>query len=227
MNVICFRWGTKYLGEHVNALARQVREHYARPHRFLCVTNDATDIDRDLVEILPDREDFWRIARGPQGGPGCYRRLILWHPDAAQWFGERFVCIDIDVTVHGDLAPLWDRPEPVVAYRDPFHGGRGQYCGSMLLMTAGTQPEVWNDFAADPRRAIARAAAAGFRGSDQAWISYRAPGLPTWSPADGVYSYRVDVRKNGLPDDAKLVIWHGAIKPWDFDSSRRSAEPRG
>jgi len=216
LTVITYLWSTggrrKYNAAHVNALARQVARHYARPHRFVCVTNDAAGID-PAIGVMPDIEDFASL-RSPHGAafPACYRRLRLFHPDAAQWYGERFVALDLDVVLTGDVAPLWDRPEPFIAYRDPLHPT--QICGSMFLLAAGALPVVWEGF--NPARSPALARAAGFRGSDQAWISFCARGCPTWGPEDGVYSYRKHIALRGaLPDGARVVVFHGSPKPWD------------
>lgn len=215
INVVAFRWGARYTAEHVNALRRQIDRHYSPDALLICCTNDREGID-PRVKIVADTEDFAHL-RSPHGGsfPSCYRRLRIWRENAAEYFGPRFVCIDLDVVAVGALAPLWDRPEPVVMYRDPLYGARGQFCGSMVLLTAGAAPRVWNDF--DPMRSPVLASAAGFKGSDQAWLSYALRGAPTWSTADGVYSYRVDIQKRGnvLPDDARLTIWHGGPKPWN------------
>lgn len=215
ISVVTWRWGAKYTADPVNSLRAQIDRHYSPNARMICVTNDASGID-PRVEIVPDDEDFASL-RSPHGGsfPSCYRRLRIWREDAAQWFGERFVCIDLDVVAVADLRPLWHRPEPVVMYRDPLYGHKGQHCGSMVLLTSGAEPHVWHDF--DPLRSPALASAAGFKGSDQAWLSLALRGAPTWSTADGVYSYRVDIQRNGnrLPADARLTIWHGGPKPWN------------
>jgi len=220
ISVVTWKWErpgyrSAFAGEHVNALRRMVDRHYSPDARMICVTNDGAGID-SRVEIIPDREDFADLP-SPHGGmnPTCYRRLLGFHPDAAQWFGERFVSIDLDVVLTADMRPVWDRDEDFVAYADPYYYRRsGQYCGSMWLLRAGSRPKVWTDF--DPKTSPSVAARAGFRGSDQAWISYAAAGAPTWSPKDGVYSYRADIERNGnrLPVDARLVICHGPHDPW-------------
>lgn len=186
-----------------------VVRHYPAPHRFLCVTNDPAGIDPD-IEIIPDRADFADL-KSPHGGnnPACYRRLRLFHPDAAATFGERIVSLDLDTVIVGDLRPLWDRPEPFVGWTDPLYPQ--QLCGSMLLLTAGAKRMVWNLF--DPATSPAQAAHAGYRGSDQAWISYCLPRDARWTAADGVLSWR---KLNGwLPEGARIVFFHGARKPWD------------
>lgn len=210
LTVFTWRWGDKYTAEHVNRLAELVRTYYPRPHRFVCVTDEPAGIE---CETIPDFGDFAGLQspHGPQF-PSCYRRLRLFHPDAAQWFGERFVSLDIDWTIHGDLTPLWERPEDCVLLRDPLYPD--QYNGSMVLLTAGARPHVWSDFR--PDTSPTRARAAGKRGSDQGWISHRLPGEATWTTADGVYSYRKDImpRRGALPAGARMVSFHGHIKPW-------------
>lgn len=212
LTVLCYKWGDKYRAAHVNALARQVARHYARPHRFVCITNDPDGID-PAIGILPDLEDYADLP-SPHGGanPSCYRRLRLFHPNAAEWYGERFVLLDLDIVITGDVVPLWDRPDEFVIYRDPLYPR--QFCGSMFMLHAGMRPEIWEFF--DPARSPLAARRAGYRGSDQAWISYIAEGAATWGPEDGVYSYRKHIAPNRgkLPADARVTVWHGAAKPW-------------
>ena len=57
---------------------------------------------------------------------------------------------------------------------------------------------------------------AGGRGGDQAWISHiLGPGEATFTPADGVLSFRRLERDRGrLPAHAKVVNFHGLYDPW-------------
>lgn len=216
---VSWLWGRgRYDFRAVNALRAGVARHYARPHRFLCVTNTRAGIDPE-VEIVPDREDFAELP-SPWGAnfPSCYRRLRAFAPDAGETFGERFVSVDLDAVVVGDLVPLVDRPEDFVIWRDP--GNRTPYCGSLWLLRAGARPSVWTDF--DPKRSPREAKAAGRLGSDQAWIAHAlGPFEPTWTAADGVLSYRMDgLRRNFLPANARIVFFHGKIKPGDAEPQR-------
>lgn len=205
----------------VNTLRRMVARHYAAPHRFCCVTNVPGAYDAD-VEVVPDRQDFATL-HNPHGrnNPSCYRRLWMFAPEARAVFGERFVSLDLDCVVTGDLASLWNRREDFVAWGDtnPLKGSH--YNGSMLLMTAGARPKVWTDF--HPLRSPALAKKAGCFGSDQGWISYcLGPREAKWTKADGVYSYRVHLASaTGLPANAKIVFFHGHHDPWDADVRRQ------
>jgi hypothetical protein len=82
-----------------------------------------------------------------------------------------------------------------------------RFNGSMLMMTAGARPHVFEQFDA---KAAAKASAQLF-GSDQAWISAMLGDEATWSEADGVYWV-------GRWDHAAPVpggLLPGRAKPWD------------
>lgn len=227
LSVVCWKWTpaagyrSAFGPSTVNILKEMVRRHYSRPHRFICVTDDATGLDPD-VEVIPLWDDHAGLANpfGP-GNPSCYRRLKMFSPDAADLFGERFVSLDLDTVVTGDLSPIWDRPEDFVAWGDTNHGTH--YNGSMMLMTAGARACVWEDF--DPVNSPRLAKAAGQFGSDQGWISYRlGSGEATWTTDDGVYSFRNHLSRppRPLPDNARLVMFHGRIDPWSGSAQRLS-----
>lgn len=219
VSVVTWKWSSApgyrstFGPETVNVLRRMVARHYSKPHRFICVTDDAKGLDPE-VEVIPAWNDFAHLP-SPSGGknPSCYRRLRMFHPDIYRSFGERFVSLDLDMVITGDLIPVWDRPEDIVLVGDT--NPRTFYNGSMILMSAGARSQVWNDF--DPATSIKAARAAGHFGSDQAWISHRlGPKEAKWTPLDGVYSYRNHIERTGnrLPANAKVIVCHGANDPW-------------
>ncbi len=216
LSVVCFKWGDKYTAEHVNILRHMVARHYAKPHRFICVTNDAEGLEEG-VEVVPDREDFKDVP-SPHGAgkPSCYRRLRLWEPDAAETFGDWVVTLDLDTVIVRDMAPIWDRDTAFTGWADPMN--KGQYNASMYLLLTGSYPSVWRDF--NPATSPAETAGKGFRGSDQGWISSKMwASWPKWTRADGVLSYKVDC-KIVLPKTARIVFFHGNPKPWSTEVKR-------
>lgn len=216
--VVTWKWTTPgyrstFGPETVNTLARMVRRHYRPDVRVLCVTDEPEGIDAS-VEIVPAWNDFATVP-SPHGAhqPSCYRRLRAFDPAIGAVFGERFVSMDLDCVIVGDMTPVWERDEDFVIWSDT--GPKTLYNGSMFLMTAGARPQVWTDF--DPDSSPMRSKSAGFWGSDQGWISYRlGPGEATWTLADGVVSYSNHVMTgNGrLPDGARVVFLHGRHDPW-------------
>lgn len=204
---------TAFNAHHVNVAAAMVRRHYAGPIEVCCVTDMPDGIDSS-VRVIPAWNDFVDI-QSPYGAhqPSCYRRLRAFHPDIAKTFGERFVMLDLDTVIVGDVTPLWNRSEDFVAWgeTDP----RSFYNGSMMLIRAGCRPKVWTEF--DPLTSPAAARAAGRFGSDQGWLSYcLGPGEARWTTEDGVYSFRVHLKPNRglLPANARIVMFHGGQDPW-------------
>lgn len=220
LTIVTFLWKppagyrSKFTGEHVNVLRRMVKRHFKAPHRFVCVTDDPSGITEkgiELFELWPDLAD----VRNPSGikNPSCYRRLRLFARNAGDWLGPRFVCLDLDCVIVGDMRPLWFRQDDFVIWRSPTTGGF--YNGSMFMLRAGARPEVWTDF--DPVISPRETRDARLYGSDQAWIGYKLGGQEsTWNADDGVYSYRVQVKpERQLPENARIVFFHGKPDPWD------------
>lgn len=194
----------------VNTLRAMVARHYRQPHEFVCLTDDPSGIDPE-IRTVPIWDDFADLP-GPHG-VNCYRRLRAFSAEAAELIGPRFVSLDLDVVLVGDVAPLWDRPEDFVIWGDVARDT--PYNGSMWLLRAGTRRQVWETF--DPERSPAQTRALGYVGSDQAWIgACLGPGETRWTTRDGVYSWRVHLRRGRdvLPAGARIVMFHGADDPW-------------
>ena len=227
LSVVCWRWKPNpsyrsvFPAEAVNVLRRMVKRHYPHPHRFICVTDDPIGINAD-VEIVPLWADYCDLPN-PHGAdfPSSYRRLRMFSPEIERLFGPRFVSVDLDCVVVGDLTPLWNRQDDFVAWKDP--SPRTPYNGSMMLLRSGSRPAVWTQF--DPVHSPRAATRLGYLGSDQAWIgACLGPDEPKWTADDGVLSFRIDVEARpggGLPEGAKIVFFHGREDPWDASVQER------
>lgn len=222
-SIVCWLWSGTGLGDrpyepkHVNTLRKAVARHMSRPHRFVCVADSAEGFDPDVeVFITPPEARAIGHLRTPEGGrfPSCYRRLWNFSPAAAA-LGDRLLCIDIDLVPTGDWAPLFDRDEDFVGWRPYRDWGRKlRIGGGIYLLKAGSRAHVWHDFRGP--ESMNKARRAGFRGSDQAWISYKlAEREPHYGRDAGIYSIRdLDSRNPQLPPDARLVQFNGPTKPW-------------
>jgi len=223
ISIVCWLWNGTGLGdrpyapEHVNTLRKAVARHMTRPHRFVCVADSTDGFDSDVeVVITPPEARQVGELRSPEGGrfPSCYRRLWNFSPEAKA-LGDRLLCVDIDVVPTGDWGPLFDRPEEFVGWR-PYRdwGQKLRFGGGVYLLTPGTRTHVWSDFKGLP--SIQEARRAGFRGSDQAWLSYRLGGREKYYGKDaGIYSIRdMKGREHHVPPDARMVHFNGPTKPW-------------
>jgi hypothetical protein len=220
LTVVCWKWTpernyrSEFSADTVNCLARMVKRHYPHPHRVVCVTDDPNGIDPDIgiVKLWPDLGQL----TNPHGAhqPSCYRRLKAFSEEARNWFGDRFVSVDLDCVIVGDMTPLWNRTEDFIIWSGETD--RRVWCnGSMWMMTAGARRRVWDTF--NPKRSPYEAKRAGFFGSDQGWIAHcLGRKEATWTIKDGVYSFRVHLKagKVPLPDDARVVFFHGKYDPW-------------
>ena len=225
LSIVTFKWRplpgyrSSYGPAQVNTLRRMVERHYRSPHRFVCVTDDAEGLDPE-VHVVPLWNDLADLPNPSfRDGPSCYRRLKVFARDAGLLLGERFVCMDLDVVITGDLAPLFDRPEPFVSWRNP--NPMWPINGSLFMLQAGAHPEVWERF--DPVTSPPLAHGAGCRGSDQGWMSYvLGRQQPTWGREHGVWSWQDEITRRGrlhapykLPPGARVVIFHGPLDPWN------------
>jgi hypothetical protein len=184
-----------------------VSRNLSMPHRLACVTTE-TDLPANVERIVPPGK-FEKVA--PKWGPtrpNCFRRLAMFGPDAAQVFGERFVCMDLDVAIGAPLDPLFDRPEDLVLLNGTAHDR--PYNGSLMLITAGCRPQVYDKF----NQRAANVSGERFVGSDQAWLAHcLGPNEATWGEADGVYFFRPSWRNKTKP---RVMFFPGPpkLKPW-------------
>lgn len=219
LDIVCFKWRparhyrSKFGPETVNTLRSGLERNYPKPHRLTCITDDPDGIDA-RVRIIPLWSDYADL-RNPSGShnPSCYRRLKLFSAEAADIIGPRFAVMDLDTVIVGDLSLILDRTEDFLIWGDTHP--RTWYNGSLWMLTAGARRKVWDEF--DPVNSPRLSKAAGHFGSDQGWISYcLGPNEATLGKSDGVYSYRVHIepKRGQLPDDARIVMFHGKQDPW-------------
>lgn len=216
ISVVTFKWATpgyraKFTSEHVNTLRRMVLRHYQAPHRFICITDDPAGLDGG-IEVVPLWDHHASVPNPTGGGrPSCYRRLKLFDPAMAEVIGDRFVMLDLDCVICGDLSPLFDRPEDAVFWKSPTN--EWPYNGAMFMANTGARPQLWQDF--DPLESPKLTQAAGYRGSDQAWISYKLGwNEATWTDRDGVYYYGKIRNRQSVPANARIIFTTGGSAPW-------------
>lgn len=224
-SVVTWVWGGVHLGsrpyvpEHANMLRKQFARHMLEKHRFICISDSTHGFDKE-VEVIPTPKAALDVGRhkSPEGHrfPSCYRRLWTFSEEAKA-LGDWIMLLDVDLVVTRDVSPLWQAGEgkDFLGWR-PMRdwGAKRRFGGGIYLLRPGTRTHVWTDFKGVA--SIQRARAAGYRGSDQAWISYCLAGHePCWPQRSGIYSIR-DMKgsEHILPADARLVQFNGPTKPW-------------
>jgi hypothetical protein len=217
---------SSYQIEHVNILARSLARNLDRPYRFVCITDFHED-PRFECETFPMWDDF--RAKSHPFSPtyvNCYPRLKIFSEEVGRALdADVILSLDVDLVITGPLDSVLDKFEPpFMGYRVKWNSRPLTYNGSMFMFEVG-HPEVtqlWDQF--DIAKSPELARLFGYRGSDQAWISFRLSNrYPFWEPADGVRSYRKELRqRDDLPEPTYMVHYFGRHNPWDEESQHYS-----
>lgn len=217
----CWKWGQLFGPEYVNTLQSMLARHYHRPFLLHCITDDPSDI-ADGVHIVP--------LAWYRGTPRCRRRMVQY----AEWWhhligATRFINLDLDIVITGDITPLFDTSEPVKFWRV---GYADVYSGAVQLIDVGVLHPLYEMFRRDPEGFPKLAWPRGI-GSDQAMLNYyltetlRGFTPPTWTEADGIYTFfgegyeryahlGVSLQTQTLPEHCKIVVMGSADK-WILD----------
>lgn len=220
LTVVCFKWSrpgyrSVFTGEHVNILRDMIRRNTTVPHEFACVTDDPRGIDSEIKTIK-----LWENPApgyGRENRPNCFYRLKAFDPHIESILGPRFLWMDLDTVILKNIDHiLSDQADFKIWGVD---GAEMPCNGSLVLHRAGTRAHIWNNF--DPGKICpvqGLKKVNGFQGSDQAWIAGQmGPQDQLFQKKDGVYSYRIHLRcgRERLPEDARIVFFHGRHNPWD------------
>lgn len=218
---------TQYRPEHVLRIRSQIAKNLTIPHRFVVFT------DWDSLTFLDDTVfcslwDDWRDLHYEPGWrrefPQCYVRLKIFAKEMRSILGDRFVSIDLDCVVTGNLDEILSRKEDFLIYHRPILTSEDRlrpYQASMIMMDTGCRKEVWEDFKGieSIKEMSELENRDNFLQTDQGWILYKlGPKEKGWTMEDGVYSWPWMQKKgvSKLPEGAKIVFFNGKCKPWDY-----------
>ena len=101
VNVICFKWGTRYGVHYVNNLYAGVKKYLHRPFRFVCVTDNPAGLT-DGIETAPIPEN-----PGIPGWPSVFLKLLITADGFANLKGPTLFC-DIDIAIFDDIDCFFD-----------------------------------------------------------------------------------------------------------------------
>jgi hypothetical protein len=212
---------TPYSTDSVRLLQKMVERHLSAAHEFIVVTDDTEAFSSDpKIKSVPI--DWTTHVPGT-----CFVRLHTFSPMARDQLGDRILRLDLDTVIVGDLAPLVERDEDLVLWRNPARwwmekqGLRyahrkehpyGFWNGSLILHRTGTMQHLWSGF--EPQSPQ--------KGDDDQYLSKMlGPDLPHWDQDDGVYRlenghprWRGSGVTGSLPENARIVFFPGSKKPW-------------
>ena len=216
--IICMKWGTRYPAPYVNRLYAGVARHTAPGFRFVCYTDDAAGIRKEVeARPLPPIALPERVAWSP------WRKLSVWQ-DGIGLQGD-VLFLDLDLLVTGSLDPFFAyEPGRYCVIENFTQRGAGIGNTSCFRFRAGRHTEVYDRFEADPEAVLAA------HRIEQQYISTLLAEQRFW-PQGWCVSFKHDLvppvplnwlRAPALPPGARIVAFTG--KP-DIDEAARGEWP--
>jgi len=210
-NVICIKWGTKFDAKYVNNLYKMVEKNLTIPHRFVCFTDDANDIDSN-IEIFP------LPVLNDDGLPEkAWKKLGLFTDKLGDLEGNALF-LDLDIVIkdniddffkaEGDFIIIkdWDFPNDIIGNSSVFRFKVNQY------------PDIIENFYKEGKTIRERYK------NEQAFLSYQMynKGILKYWDKDWCISFKrnclrkfpVNFFKEAIdPKNAKIIVFHGRPNP--------------
>jgi hypothetical protein len=188
--VTYFQESKKFSQGYVQRMKSMCERNCSLPFQFLSLTSSSIP----GITSLPPLVQL----------PGWWGKLSLFtHPEIVAF--DNILYLDLDSVVVGSIDELWGMESP--SFLGDFYEPRFLATGIMFWKKGDLQ-EIGGVFA---RRSESYMREFEY-GGDQMFLRYF---LKSWNKVQdqvsGIYSYKVDC-ENGLPEDAKVVCFHG--KPW-------------
>lgn len=199
--------GGIYDASWVSKLQGGVSRHFKFPHRFVCLT-DSPDVSCETIRLK-------------HGWPGWWSKLELF-----RLTDFPMLYLDLDTVIVGYI--------DVLAVKSPFSMlrsfNRPGMVGSGVMHWNESRRSVYEKFAQDPEHYIRlhEALQAGTYVGDQAfiWDALDRDGIGAiQDEIPGVVSYKRHC-KDGLPEGAKIVCFHGRPRPTEVTDDWMAREWR-
>lgn len=135
VNIICMKWGTKFGPEYANRLRSMVSRHLARPHRFVCFTDDPTGL-KPGIEALPLPTMYL-----PEGKERGWRKLSTFTAPLANLTGPTLF-LDLDLVIVDSIDCFFDHPGEFCIIKDWAKPWRKTGNSSVYRFEANAHPEI-------------------------------------------------------------------------------------
>lgn len=201
--VACVWVGDKYGVEYVLRLYDAVAANLDMEYEFVCFT------DHPPQDWFQPREGAINYEIQYDGFPHWWAKLEMfnyrnWEPQ------DRILYLDLDVVVTGDLRDFFmaDHHFTMIA-NFGVNYQHAKYNSSVMVWNGqGPAAKVYDDFKNNDPDRIMKALH-----GDQCFIwRSRVDDIRTW-PKGMCVSYKYDVRRTGLDNGTRIVVFHGDPKP--------------
>jgi hypothetical protein len=208
--IICMKWGTRYGPDYVNRLYRAVLRNITGPLRFVCFTDDGSQLAQGIeVQPLPRIN----LPASYQWTP--WRKLSCWQYPLADLEGD-VLFLDIDLVVAGSLDDLFAfAPGEYCVIENWTQKGQGIGNTSAYRFPAGKYQGIFEIFDANPMQVLKE------HRIEQQYISKYIPNQRFW-PSEWCVSFKHDLvpnfpnnwfREPALTEEARIVAFTGRPDP--------------
>ena len=146
-NIICMKWGSRYVPEYVNRLYRAIKKHTQKTTRLYCFTDDIKNINEKIIcKPLPKISLPNTISYTP------WRKISLWQYPLYDLTGD-VLFLDLDLVITGDLDRFFDYKKGSYCVIENWTQ-MGQNIGntSCFRFPVGKYNSVFEKFINDPKK---------------------------------------------------------------------------
>ncbi len=220
VNIICMKWGTLYGPEYVNRLYSGVRKNLNRPFRFICYTDDRTEIS-DEIECF----DFPDFPVHPDYVWSAWRKFCVLRDDVP--FEGQSLFLDLDVLITDSLDALFEYGDPDqfviihnwIEWQKTLLRPRPNIGNSSVFRFPAKKFHfAYTQFLKEEEYAI------GHFPTEQAYLTYCMKDYKIWWPEEWVRSFKRHCRwifplnrwlEPRFPSGARIIAFHGRPHPSD------------
>ena len=214
-NVVCLKYGKKYSSEYVNNLHKMVSRNLQTDHRFVCITEDSSGLNKEIEIIgLPKHESI----------EGWWFKPFIFDPDMPLKGTNLF--IDLDVVIFNDIQKLFAYDVgKFCIIKDFFEKRKGRLGmnSSCFRFEHGTHSNVYYDFIKNHKQIMA-----SLHG-DQDWIQSAITSNFSYWPENWIKSFKWEMHKESdivkrgdeyfiekdpcVEAETSIAVFHGLPKP--------------
>lgn len=207
------KWGTKFGPEYVNRLHSMVSRHLARPHQFVCFTDDPSGLNPGIRALaLP-------TMFLPPGKERGWRKLSTFTAPLADLRGPTLF-LDVDLVIVGSIDCFFEHPGEFCIIKDWAKPWRITGNSSVYRFEANAHPEIFAHFLANIDQVKKEVR------NEQEYLTreMHQRGKLTYWPPEWCVSFKHSLlpwfplnyfRTPKIPTDARIIVFHGLPTPAD------------
>ncbi|RTK92238.1 MAG: hypothetical protein EKK61_05550 [Rickettsiales bacterium] len=211
VNVICMKWGTKYTATDVNILHSMVKRHLTIPHRFICLTDDISNINSEI-----DCFDLPQIDVPIEKDVSPWRKLGMFSDKIGDLSGKALF-LDLDIVIMDNIDCFFTYSDKFTIIENWTQKGQGIGNSSVYCFTIGAHSDVI-DYYKNNIEEVTNAFS-----NEQIYLSKKIKDIEFW-PDSWCKSFKRHCLPPYIiryfqapyqPQDVKIVVFHGNPKPED------------